>query len=130
MTRYEFDRERTLSELSEFGIGFSEGKPGCWFLNARSAFGFRQWHGLSSGIPSLIDLMFGCCHTRLTFPRKHPKLGCDYVCCLTCGKEFEYCMNRMAIQRELPKSYPLSQFSDSYTGNLIGELTEQVERTR
>lgn len=28
MTRYEFDRERTLSELSEFGIGFSEGKPG------------------------------------------------------------------------------------------------------
>lgn len=27
MSRYQFDQERTLSELSEFGIGFSEGKP-------------------------------------------------------------------------------------------------------
>lgn len=27
MTRYEFDRERLLTELSDFGIGFSEGTP-------------------------------------------------------------------------------------------------------
>lgn len=81
-------------------------------------------------IPSLIDLMFGCTHSRLTFPRKHPKLGCDYVVCIGCGREWAYDMNRMAIQRELPKSYPLSQFSDSYTGTMLSELTEQVERTR
>lgn len=81
-------------------------------------------------IPSLIDLMFGCTHVRLTFPRKHAMLGCDYRVCLTCGREFEYCMNRMAIQREIPKVENLKSTADQYIGTLLDELTEQVERVR
>jgi Fe-S-cluster containining protein len=81
-------------------------------------------------IPSLMDLLWGCTHVRLTFPRKHAMLGCDYVCCLTCGDEYEYDFRSMKVRDKLPRTEHLKRFADSYTGNLITELTEQVERTR
>lgn len=81
-------------------------------------------------IPSLIDLMFGCTHTRLTFPRKHAMLDVDYVCCLTCGGEYEYDFRSMKVRGKLPRIENLKSTADQYTGTLLDELTEQVERTR
>ena len=45
----------------------------------------------------LVDLCFGCPHSRTTFPltAKSPKR--TYVVCLECGKEFEYDWKEMRV---------------------------------
>lgn len=77
-----------------------------------------------------MDLLWGCTHTRLTFPRKHPKLGCDYVVCIACGGEYEYDFRSMKVRGKLPRVENLKSAPDQYTGTMLSELTEQVERMR
>jgi hypothetical protein len=44
---------------------------------------------------SLLDLLFGCWHTKYTFPIR--KGANEYVCCLDCGKEFFYSWEKMKV---------------------------------
>jgi RNase P subunit RPR2 len=54
---------------------------------------------------SLIDMLFGCCHRRLSFPltaknrrsSTAAKPTGTYVVCLSCGKEFPYDWQRMRV---------------------------------
>jgi len=57
-------------------------------------------------ISSLISALFGCQHTRLTFPMSQRRRGRlhqfsakpkPYVTCLDCGAEFEYSWDRMRV---------------------------------
>ena len=56
-------------------------------------------------IRKLIDLVFGCRHSRYTFPvtirgRARPQAGAltgTYVACLDCGKEFPYDWQEMRV---------------------------------
>ena len=49
--------------------------------------------GATNMLTSLIDMLFGCSHSRTTFPitpkRPSARVGA-YVTCLDCGKEFAY----------------------------------------
>jgi hypothetical protein len=59
---------------------------------------------------STINLLFGCGHKRITFPRtpardtqhstgqRHE----TYVVCLECGQEFQYDWSQMSIRKPLP----------------------------
>lgn len=74
-------------------------------------------------IADLMDVLFGCVHSRYSWPRGK---GAEcYVACLSCGREFYYDLNAMSIQS--PKTKRYDSQPDQYQGNLIGELTEQVE---
>ncbi len=66
-------------------------------------------------IKSLIHTIFGCAHSRTTFPltpsRNSGKSGRaqreTYVACLDCGKEFEYDWQEMRVGppvRQIPVS--------------------------
>lgn len=44
---------------------------------------------------TLLEAIFGCRHTNYTFPL-HTEVD-TYVCCLECGKEFEYSWERMKV---------------------------------
>ena len=44
----------------------------------------------------LFDLLFGCWHKNYTFPIKSN--GLHYICCLDCGKEFDYDWNKMKVK--------------------------------
>lgn len=46
----------------------------------------------------ILDLLFGCSHQNYTFPQSAG--NGHYVCCLECGKEFEYDWNAMRITGE------------------------------
>lgn len=48
---------------------------------------------------TLFRLLFGCAHTRTTFPIK-PGPGSEkrsYVCCLDCEREFQYDWKQMRV---------------------------------
>jgi hypothetical protein len=47
-----------------------------------------------------VSSLFGCAHTRCTFPRTITKSGhasTTYVVCLDCGKEFPYDWEKMKV---------------------------------
>jgi hypothetical protein len=56
-------------------------------------------------IAELIDLVFGCRHSRFSFPvtirgARRPQAGAltgTYVACLDCGKEFPYDWQQMRV---------------------------------
>jgi hypothetical protein len=56
-------------------------------------------------ITDLMDMLFGCWHTRYSFPitskpghrAKAAKATGTYVVCLDCGKEFAYDWNQMKV---------------------------------
>jgi hypothetical protein len=57
-------------------------------------------------ISKLIDVLFGCRHSRYSFPvtlrgsKKRPQAGAltgTYVACLDCGKEFPYDWHEMKV---------------------------------
>lgn len=49
----------------------------------------------------LLDWLFGCTHARYTWPQarynKHGQAVGAYICCLQCGREFEYDWTNMCI---------------------------------
>ena len=62
---------------------------------------------------SLYDLVFGCSHSRCSFPitvrgklRRSPAASVTgtYVVCLDCGHEFPYDWNEMKIIRSTPST--------------------------
>lgn len=66
---------------------------------------------MSVGTPryvrSLLSFFGGCSHSRTTFPltpaRKGFK-GHTYVCCLECGREFEYDWNTLQVGAEIQRA--------------------------
>ena len=65
----------------------------------------REWKCFTQPmIDSLSNLLFGCRHSRTSFPHT-PASGCAaspedmYVVCLECGKQFHYDWERMRIGR-------------------------------
>ena len=66
-------------------------------------------------IASLMDMLFGCWHTKYSFPitsrkgaerRLAAHLTGTYVVCLECGKEFPYDWKQMKVVTSLPKQAP------------------------
>jgi hypothetical protein len=60
------------------------------------------------GYRGILDLVFGCWHTRLTFPRtdkRRSETGM-YVACLDCGKQFDYDWDEMRILGKHEKRAP------------------------
>jgi hypothetical protein len=66
---------------------------------------------------NVFDVLFGCCHKRLSFPittknRRHleaAEVTGTYVVCLECGKEFPYDWHRMQVvssSREMNRPLP------------------------
>lgn len=62
----------------------------------------------------LINTLFGCAHSRTTFPMTPVRTGVyrapgamrngTYVVCLDCGKEFAYDWNQMRVGVTLPSN--------------------------
>lgn len=50
----------------------------------------------------LFNLLFGCKHSRTTFPLT-PAGRSTYVVCLSCGKEFRYDWKSMRVDVERPR---------------------------
>lgn len=44
----------------------------------------------------VFDLVFGCFHRHTTWPHRDAQ-GFAYLCCLDCGKELPYSVNRMSV---------------------------------
>jgi hypothetical protein len=82
-------------------------------------------------IADFMDLAFGCTHSQYSWPQKtkdyHAMSG-HYVVCTACGTELFYDLRLMKVSHKLSKRYDSQP--DQYTGNLITDLTEQVERMR
>lgn len=41
-------------------------------------------------LTKLLSILFGCRHSRYSFPQRSKVDGKDYVSCLDCGKSHEY----------------------------------------
>ena len=63
-------------------------------------------------IATLFDVLFGCSHTRYSFPitakrssrrSEAASMTGTYVVCLDCGKEFAYDWERMKVVSKAPK---------------------------
>lgn len=61
-------------------------------------------------VTDLMDLLFGCWHTRWSFPQKHRQLGYDYVVCLDCGEERQYNFTLMKMEPETTEYRPVGGF--------------------
>jgi hypothetical protein len=44
----------------------------------------------------ILAYLFDCVHPHTTWPR-HDRVGFAYVCCLDCGRELPYSLQRMSI---------------------------------
>lgn len=90
----------------------------------------------------LIEILLGCSHRRLTFPMTARKLfGREqiYVCCLTCGAQFEYRWKDMKIGSRLEEQvyqrpsnaahrWPKCQCGGVAVTNASGEITRTCIR--
>jgi len=76
-------------------------------------------------IASLLDVLFGCCHKRYSFPitvksaRRRSEAASitgTYVVCLDCGKEFPYDWREMKVVSRSRKSEPemVNEAAESY----------------
>jgi hypothetical protein len=73
-------------------------------------------------IASLVDVLFGCTHKRLTFPMtiRRSRSHCmneTYVACLRCGREFPYDWHRMKVV-DTRKGYALAPRPENAQSNL------------
>jgi len=67
---------------------------------------------------SLLERLFGCKHKRFSFPqtrRTRGKRAGIYVCCLSCGSEFEYDWNEWKLEHEWRK---------------VMDIQEQIEKAK
>jgi hypothetical protein len=74
-------------------------------------------------LQSIVNALFGCTHSRRTFPltpaRKQAagigaaRLG-TYVVCLDCGKEFAYDWQEMRLGNAVPGRVAASTTAESY----------------
>jgi hypothetical protein len=74
---------------------------------------------------ALLDLLFGCWHTRYSFPQNDGR-G-DYVACLECGSEFDYDFDQMRIGERRPKSRRLFV---AYEAKTVERILASVEARR
>jgi hypothetical protein len=66
-------------------------------------------------LQSLFNVLFGCSHTRTTFPLTpaRQRIG-TYVSCLDCGKEFSYDWKSMQIGQPVANRAPAPRTQPSF----------------
>lgn len=59
----------------------------------------------------LVDILFGCLHSRTTFPMTTKGQKTKYVVCLDCGKKFAYDWDEMKRGDAIKDALPLPRYT-------------------